>query len=368
MYKLEIIKSLALKNDKKIVFLVIDGLGGATHPQTKKTELEIAYHPNLNNLASKSLCGLAIPVDYGITPGSGPGHLALFGYNPVEYLIGRGVLEVLGLGMEMKQTDLAFRGNFATIDKEGVIVDRRAGRIPTEETVRLIEKISKNITKIDDVEVILKPGKEHRFAGILRHNNLVEDITENDPHKEGNKPHKIQPTTNTENAKFTAEVVEKFISQVAKLLKDEPKANYILLRGFAKYPDIPKMQQIYKLTPVAIAVYPMYKGLAQIVGMEVLHGCETINDEIAKLKEVFNKPYDFYYIHIKDTDKLGEDGNFDAKVKKIEEIDQYIPEILSLKPDVLVITGDHSTPAVVKGHSWHPVPVLIWSKEPPTPE
>lgn len=367
MYNLDLMKSLAIKNEKKIVFLVIDGLGGATHPQYGKTELEVALHPNLDKIAKESLCGLAIPVDYGITPGSGPGHLALFGYDPVKYLIGRGVLEVLGLGIKMTSDDLAFRGNFATIS-DGIVVDRRAGRIPTEETKRLIEKIQKNINKIDDVEIFLIPGKEHRFAGIFRHKKLREEITDNDPHKEGNKPHKILPLNNDEDTIFTSSIVEKFIFKVSEILKDEKKANYVLLRGFAKYPNIPKMQEIYKLNPVAIAVYPMYKGLAQIVGMEVVDGCETIYDEVKKLKELFNKPYDFYYLHIKDTDKLGEDGNFEEKVKKIEEIDKIIPEIFSLQPDVLVITADHSTPAVVKGHSWHPVPVLIWSKNPPTPK
>jgi len=293
MITLDLIKTLSIKNDKKIVFIVIDGLGGAVHPSYGTTELEVAKHPNLDILAKESLCGLAIPVDYGITPGSGPGHLALFGYDPVKYLIGRGILEVLGLGMELQQNDLAFRGNFATINKDEIITDRRAGRIPTEETVRLIEKIQKNIKKIDDVEVILKAGKEHRFAGIFRHNKLVENITENDPHKEGNKPHKIEPTVNSEEAIFTAQVVNKFILEVKELLKDEPKANYVLLRGFAKYPNIPKMQEVYKLTPVAIAVYPMYKGIAKVVGMEVIDGCETIEDEIKKLEELFLKPYRF---------------------------------------------------------------------------
>ncbi|MEN3013284.1 MAG: 2,3-bisphosphoglycerate-independent phosphoglycerate mutase [Endomicrobiia bacterium] len=366
---IELIKTLSIKNENKIIFLVIDGLGGAPHPHNNfLTELEVANHPNLDEVAKESLCGLAIPVEYGITPGSGPGHLALFGYDPVKYLIGRGILEVLGLGMKITPQDLAFRGNFATIDQNGVVVDRRAGRISTEETQRLIEKIQKNITKIEDVEVILKAGKEHRFAGILRHSNLSEDVTENDPHKEGNKPHKIQPLNSSEYSKFTAEIIEKLISKITEILKDEPKANYVLLRGFSKYPSIPTMQEIYKLTPVAVAVYPMYKGLAQIVGMEIIDGCQTIEDEIRKLKELYNKPYDFYYIHIKDTDKLGEDGNFEGKVKKIEEIDKLIPEILSLNPDLLVITADHSTPAIAKGHSWHPVPVAIWSKKIPTPK
>lgn len=366
---LELFKTLSIKNESKIVFLVIDGLGGAPHSQYEyKTELEISQHPNLDQIAKEALCGLAVPVDYGVTPGSGPGHLALFGYDPVKYLIGRGILEVLGLGMKITPNDLSFRGNFATITKDGIVVDRRAGRISSEETKRLIEKIQNNIKQINNVEIILKPGKEHRFAGVFRHPDLSEEITENDPHKEGNRPHKIQPITDSKKASFTAEVVETFIEKTAELLKDEPKANYILLRGFSKYPNIPTMQQIYKLTPVAIAVYPMYKGLAQIVGMEIIDGCETIKDEIEKLKQLYEKDYDFYYVHIKDTDKLGEDGNFEGKVKKIEEIDKLIPEILSLSPDVLVITADHSTPSVTKGHSWHPVPVAIWSKKVPTPK
>lgn len=366
---IDLIKTLSIKNETKIIFLVIDGLGGAPHPKYNyQTELEVSNHPNLDKLAKESLCGLGIPVDYGITPGSGPGHLALFGYEPTKYLIGRGILEVLGLGMEITPQDLAFRGNFATIDNNGIITDRRAGRLPTEETQRLIEKIQKNIKKIKDVEVVLKAGKEHRFAGVLRHKDLSENISENDPHKEGNKPHKIQPLDSSFNSKFTAEIVEEFIEQLKELLKDEPKANYVLLRGFSKYPNIPTMQEIYKLTPLAIAVYPMYKGLAQIVGMEIINGCNTIKDEIEKLKEFYKKPYDFYYIHIKDTDKLGEDGNFEGKVKKIEEIDSLIPEILSLQPDVLVVTADHSTPSVNKGHSWHPIPVCLWSTKIPTPK
>lgn len=369
MSNLELFKTLSIKNDKKIVFLVIDGLSGTIHPKYGKTELDLSKHPNLDKFARNSLCGLAIPVDYGITPGSGPGHLALFGYDPVRYLIGRGVLEVLGLGMKMTPFDLAFRGNFATISKEGIILDRRAGRISTEETKRLINKLQEKIKKIKDVEVFLIPGKEHRFAGVLRHPDLKEEITENDPHKEGNKPHKIVSLKeNDKYADFTASVVEELINIAKDILKDEKKANYILLRGFSKYPNIPKMQEIYKLTPCAIAVYPMYKGLAELLGMEIAGGCQNIEDEFEKLKELFDKSYDFYYVHIKDTDKLGEDGNFEEKVKKIEEIDNLLPRILELPWDVLVITADHSTPSIVKGHSWHPVPVAICSKNPPTPK
>ncbi len=372
MNNLNLIKSLSIKNEKKIVMLVIDGLGGAPKIDTQKTELETANIPNFDKLASNSLCGLSVPVDYGITPGSGPGHLALFGYDPIENLIGRGVLEVLGLGMQMSNNDVAFRGNFATIDKNGVITDRRAGRISTETNVELIKKISQKIKKIDDVEIFLQSGKGHRFAGIFRSSGntiLSDQITENDPHKEGNKPYKILPINSLDkNAKRTAQIVETFINEVKNILISEEKANYCLLRGFSKYPDIPTMQEVYKLNPIAIAVYPMYKGLAQLVGMEIVKGCESITDEIKKLKELYKKPYDFYYIHFKDTDAMGEDGNFDAKVQKLEEIDKLLPEVINMNPDILIVTGDHSTPAVTKGHSWHPVPVAIMSNHIPTPK
>lgn len=356
-----------MKNDKKVVMLVIDGLGGAPYFGKDKTELEVANIPNFDEIARNSLCGLSIPVDYGITPGSGPGHLALFGYDPIKYLIGRGVLEVLGLGMNMTNKDVAFRGNFATI-RNNIVVDRRAGRIPTEKTVELISKISEKIKNISGIDILLTAGKGHRFAGILRGDGLSDLITENDPHKEGNAPHKVS-AINPEDKKsiFTAEVVEKLINGIRDVLAKEKEANYVLLRGFSKYPNIPKMQEVFKFTPVAIAVYPMYKGLAQLVGMEVI-SCSSLQDEVNKLKELYNKPYDFYYVHFKDTDALGEDGNFDEKVRKLEEIDKLLPQILELKPDVLIITGDHSTPAVTKGHSWHPVPVAILSNNIPTPK
>ncbi len=356
MEREELLKSLTVKNEKKILLVVLDGLGGIPY-KDGKTELEVAYTPNLDRLAAHSSCGLAIPVLPGITPGSGPAHLSLFGYDPIKYQIGRGILEALGLDMDVRPGDVAVRGNFATL-REGKIVDRRAGRIPTEKNRELIEKISQKIQEIEGVQVILKSGREHRFAMVLRGEGLSDEVSDADPQKEGLPP-KL-PEAQRPKAEKTARVASEFIRAVTELLKKEPKANTVLLRGFSSYPSLPPMQELFKLNPVAIASYPMYRGLAKLVGMEVVETGEEIGDEVETLKSVWDK-YDFFYLHIKKTDSYGEDGNFEAKVKKIEEFDSHLPQLLELSPDVLVITGDHSTPSKLKSHSWHPVPFLLHS-------
>ncbi|MBU2615088.1 MAG: 2,3-bisphosphoglycerate-independent phosphoglycerate mutase [Elusimicrobia bacterium] len=361
MNTLDLVKQVAQKNDKKILMVVIDGLGGMPNPETGKTELDTAKTPNLDALAKKSAAGLTVPVEYGITPGSGPAHLSLFGYDPEKYQIGRGVLEAIGIGIHMKNIDLALRGNFATMDySKNMVTDRRAGRIPTEKNQEICELLQEKIPKIEDCEVIIKSGKEHRFVVVFRGEGLSENITDNDPQKENNPAKKI--IASKPDGKKTAEIVNKFIERVSELLKDKPPANYCLLRGFSKYPDIPQMGDVYQLKPAAIATYPMYRGLAQLVGMTIIQTPgETIEDEITVLKKEWNN-YDFFYVHIKKTDAYGEDGNFDAKVKKIEEIDKLIPEFVNMKADSLIICGDHSTPAMMSGHSWHPVPFMLYSK------
>lgn len=358
--KQEIIKEIAVKTESKIIFLIIDGLGGFTHSETGKTELETAEIPNLDHLAAESLCGLSMPAGLGITPGSGPAHLALFGYDPFQYRIGRGILEALGLGVEVKEKDLVCRANFATRDyKSGVVADRRAGRIPTEKCLELCSLLGKGIKKINTTEVYFHPGKGHRFVVVFRGDGLSEEITENDPQKDGFKPHPIKALT--KNAENTADIVNRFLHSAEGILKDLNPANYVLLRGFARHPDLPTLQEIYKLNPAAIATYPMYRGIARLLGMKVLVDGDTSEDEIKLLKSNFES-YDFFYLHLKETDLLGEDGNFTGKVKKLEEFDRLIPEIRDLNPQVLVVTGDHSTPAMLKGHSWHPVPFLLHSK------
>ncbi|HET6513719.1 MAG TPA: 2,3-bisphosphoglycerate-independent phosphoglycerate mutase [Thermodesulfovibrionales bacterium] len=353
----KLIKPLLQKNDSKIVLIVLDGLGGL--PVQGETELEAAATPNLDVLARGSACGLHVPVACGITPGSGPGHLGIFGYDPLEYQIGRGILEALGLGLEVKKTDVALRCNYATM-KDGIIIDRRAGRIATEESRRLTERLQKEVPGFDGVEFIFAPGMEHRFAVLMRFPEALEPdaamINDTDPQREGKAPLKAEPQSG--NAARVATIAEKLIVRAREVLKDEGKANFILTRGFSVMPHIPTFQDAFGLKSLAIAVYPMYRGLAKLVGMyaPALEG--GVEEEIGFLKEHYSE-YDFFFLHVKKIDSYGEDGNFRGKAQRIEEFDVLLPAVLALRPDVLIVTGDHSTPALMKGHSWHPVPILL---------
>jgi 2,3-bisphosphoglycerate-independent phosphoglycerate mutase len=354
---IELVKDLSQKTETKIVMVVVDGIGGLPYPGIGRTALEEANTPNLDSLSAISSCGLAEPVALGITPGSGPSHLALFGYDPLEYEIGRGVLEALGVGLTLRPSDVAARGNFCAVDDSGVITDRRAGRIPTEENQRLIE-ILRSVA-VEGVEVILEPGKFHRFVVVFRGDGLSGEIYDTDPQHVGERPK--DATARIREAAYTAGLINQWIAEVKFALRNERPANMILLRGFAGLPEIPSMSQAFKLTPAAIAGYPMYRGLARLVGMEILETGAEIGEEINTLKAHFGE-YDFFYVHVKDTDSSGEDGDFQRKTEVIQEFDSHVPSILDLKPDVLIVTGDHSTPAKMKGHSWHPVPFLIHSQ------
>jgi len=356
----KILPEIIQKNDKKILLIVIDGVGGLPHPETGKTELETANIPTLDEFAKRGSCGLIVPVFSGITPGSGPGHIALFGYDPVEVQIGRGVLECLGIGMELGKEDIAIRGNFATIDDNGVVTDRRAGRIPTEENERLVARLSEEIKEIKGVKFEIKTVKEHRCAIILRGKNLSPRVSENDPQKENLPQKKIEPLS--KEAEFTAELLNEFIERVNQILKKaNSKANTLLLRGISKVPDIPTFEEKYRLKSACIATYPMYKGISKLVGMDIIETGEEIEDEFETLKKIYND-YDFFFLHIKKTDSFGEDGNFYGKVKKLEELDKKIWQIKNLKFGAIAITGDHSTPSVLKSHSWHPVPLILLSE------
>ncbi len=352
------IKELAVTTESKIVLLVADGIGDLPSKEGK-TVLEYANIPNLDQLAVQSVCGLTDPISRGITPGSGPAHLSLFGYNPMKYQIGRGVLEALGIDIELTEDDLACRGNFATIDDNGVIIDRRAGRIATETNQKICGLLQENITEIDNVKVIIKPGKEHRFVVVFRGKGLQDGISDADPQATGKKiryARALRP-----ESEESVRIVNRFIEKALEVLKEQHPANAILLRGIDKHPGLPSMNELFKLKPAAIATYPMYRGLAKLVGMNVVDSGETIADEFVTLQKNYQK-YDFFYIHIKKTDSYGEDGNYDAKVKVIEEVDGYIPQLMELNPDVIVVTGDHSTPAALAAHSWHPNPFLLHSR------
>ncbi|MHB8109501.1 MAG: 2,3-bisphosphoglycerate-independent phosphoglycerate mutase, partial [Syntrophorhabdaceae bacterium] len=354
------IDDLFLSNDNKIIFLVLDGLGDIPNPAFGlKTPLEAARKPNMDNLATnEGILGRIIPVDHGITPGSGPGHLSLFGHDPIVYEIGRGVLEVLGLNMDLQEGDLAARANFCTI-KDGIVTDRRAGRIPTSETERLCGLISASIRQVEGCQVIIKPGKSHRFAVIFRGPSLSDCLTDADPHKD-NKPF-THTSAKIQEAEFASRVVNGFMEQVVELLKNEPVANGVLLRGFSAKPDIKPFTEKYRMKALAIATYPMYRGIAKVLGMDVKDEPATYNEAIEILKKNYND-YQFFFFHVKETDLAGEDGNFDEKVKAIENVDSFLPAIAGLNPHALIITGDHSTPCPLKGHSWHPVPLLIVTK------
>ena len=357
MIGFEHMKRLCWTSPSKIVLLVIDGLGGLPHPETGETELESATSPNLNRIARDSICGLTDPVGPGITPGSAPGHLAIFGYDPVQYHIGRGVLEALGIDVELKPDDIVARGNFCTVDDKGIITHRRAGRISTDKSTVLCRLLS-NIN-IERAEISVVPVKEHRFVLILRGTALSPELGDSDPQQIGQAPKKIEALS--PQAQKTAEIANEFVSQASSLLQGKTPANMVLLRGFSRRPHIPSMSEIYKLKPAAIAIYPMYRGLARLVGMKVLPDGESITDQLNNLHRYYTK-YDFFFIHFKSTDARGEDGDFPAKVRAIEELDKALPGLLSLDPDVLIVTGDHSTPATLAMHSWHPVPFMLKSK------
>jgi 2,3-bisphosphoglycerate-independent phosphoglycerate mutase len=357
MIPLEEIKQISIVSPSKIVMLVIDGLGGLPDAKTGKTELETAHTPYLDQLAKKGICGLTDPVSPGVTPGSGPGHLALFGYDPLRFTIGRGVLEALGIGFELKETDVAARGNFCTVGGTGLITDRRAGRITTDKCVELCALLAH--IKLQGFESFVLPVKEHRFSLVLRGKELRAEISDTDPQKIGVSPYQAKHTKAI--ARHTADIVNSFIKQASEILAGYHPANMILLRGFSKLPDIPSMSEIYKLTPAAIAVYPMYKGLAKIVGMKVFSTDGGIQEELKILTDCYDK-HDFFYVHVKHADSAGEDGDFERKVKVIEQVDSALPQLLNLKPEVIIVTGDHSTPAMLKGHSWHPVPLLLYSQ------
>jgi len=357
MIEFEQMRKISHTSPSKIVLLIIDGVGGLPHAKTGKTELESARKPNLNRIARDSLCGLIDPVGPGITPGSAPGHLAIFGYDPVQYNIGRGVLEALGIDLELNPADIAARGNFCTVDDKGIITHRRAGRISTDKNT-LLCRLLNNIA-IEGAEISVLPVKEHRFVLILRGEDLSPALADSDPQQLGLAPKKIKALL--PQAQKTARIVNEFVSQARSILRGESRANMVLLRGFSRRPDIPPISKIYKLKPAAIATYPMYRGLARLVGMQVLAGGENITEQLNSLRGYYTD-YDFFFVHFKTTDARGEDGDFQAKVQAIEELDNALPDLLSLDPDVLIITGDHSTPATLAMHSWHPVPFMLKSK------
>jgi 2,3-bisphosphoglycerate-independent phosphoglycerate mutase len=352
-----VISELAMETPSRILLLVMDGVGGLPHPDTGKTELETAVTPNLDALAARSACGQIDPVGPGITPGSGPGHLGLFGYEPVANLVGRGILSALGVNFPIERTDVCVRGNFASADEQGRITDRRAGRIATEVNMHLVADLRQ--IAIPGVVVFIETEAQHRFVAIFRGEGLSDQISDTDPQATGVPA--LAARALAPEAERSAAVVNEFVQQAREILKTRHPANYVLLRGFAKHPDMPTFADVYKLKAAVAAVYPMYRGLGRLVGMDVLDAGHNIADQIEAIRGSWSD-HTFFFLHYKYTDSTGEDGNFAAKVAAIEDLDKALPAVLALGADVIAVTGDHSTPSVLKAHSWHPVPCLIQSK------
>jgi len=350
---------LVLPTGGRIVLVVMDGLGGLPRSETGKTELETASTPNLDRLASRAALGLQVPVEHGIAPGSGPGHLALFGYDPVRYNIGRGVLSALGVGFALDHGDIAVRLNLATLDGEGAVADRRAGRPSDDENRRLIAKLRSGVTAPAGVQVFFEPEKEHRAVLVLRGEGLVADVTDTDPQATGVPP--ARTTAKSDAARRTAEVLQAILDSAFDVLSDEPRANAILARGIDAFHRYPTFMERFHLNALAIARYPMYTGVARLVGMQTHPAQDSDAGSVRALAEQY-EGFDFHFIHFKAMDSRGEDGDFDAKVEAIEAVDALVPQIMAKQPDVLVVTGDHSTPAHLRSHSWHPVPILIASR------
>jgi 2,3-bisphosphoglycerate-independent phosphoglycerate mutase len=360
MANFDLTRRLAKQEGGKIILLVMDGLGGLPMEKGGKTELEAANTPNMDRLATEGSNGLSIPVARGVEPGSGPAHLALFGYDPLVYDIGRGALEAMGIGLDVGDNDVAARGNFCTVDDNGLITDRRAGRIDSERAAKAVESMQD--IKLPGVEVTVKAVKEHRFALRLRGAGLDHRVHDTDPQATGVTPLKAEPAADTKEAKHTADLINQFIEQAKGKLKAHHPANMLTLRGLAGDPALPKYSDVYKLKAACVAVYPMYKGVSSLVGMDIIEtdAHDEPKDEFEHVARIWDT-YDFIFCHIKYTDSRGEDGNFDAKKAVIEQVDAALPVLLNLNPDVLIITGDHSTPAKLRSHSWHPVPTLLWA-------
>jgi 2,3-bisphosphoglycerate-independent phosphoglycerate mutase len=364
MADFDLMRSLSQTAQTKIVLLVMDGLGGMPVEPGGPTELEAAARPNLNRLAGEGCLGQMNPVGYGITPGSGPGHLALFGYDPLKFDIGRGVLEAFGIGVHVGSDDVAARGNFCTVDASGKITDRRAGRIATEDSKLLVDKLA--AIKLPGVEIEVKPVKEHRFVIVMRGMGLTSCLTETDPQKTGVLPLPVKATD--PKAQKTADLFNEWIARAGKILAADHPANMLTLRGFSGDPRLPRFDDIYNVKSACVAVYPMYRGVAKLVGMQgISFEGDAPEDEFRAVGKAW-KDFDFFFVHIKPTDSRGEDGDFAAKVKVIEKVDAALPSLLACRPDVLLVTGDHSTPAKLKSHSFHPVPLLLWAPETVRPD
>jgi 2,3-bisphosphoglycerate-independent phosphoglycerate mutase len=351
------ITSLIQSADTKILLVVMDGLGGYADAD-HGTELEAATTPHLDQLVREGTAGMFEPVGPGITPGSGPGHLGLFGYDPEQFELGRGALSAAGLDFELRVGDVAARGNLATLGPDGTLTDRRAGRIPDAEARVIVDKLQAGVS-VPGIEVFFRHEREHRVLVVLRGPGLDPRLTDTDPQHTGVAPITAAPLD--PEAKRTADLLAEVDAQVRRVLADEPKAHVVLFRGFDTHRELPGFAERFGLRAAAVAIYPMYRGIARLLGMDVLGRPTDLGDQLAILRESWDQ-YDYFFLHHKYTDSAGEDGDRARKIKAVEQLDAVVPDLRALSPDVIAVSGDHSTPSQMAAHSWHPVPTLLWSE------
>ena len=363
--------------DQKVLFVVFDGLGDRPIKEFGfKTPLEAANTSNFDAIAQKSLCGLSNALGRGVRPGSDVSHLEIFGYPIKQYYTGRGPIEVAGLGVRLQEGDVAFRGNFGTVDETWNILDRRAGRI------RRVDEFAAAIDGmcIDGVQVIVKPGTAHRAGVVFRGRGLSAQVSDADPHEAGKPVAEVRPTDDSAEAAFTASVINKFMRKSYEILNaleanrqraaaGELPANFLLLRGAGQYPTMPSFEEKYGLRACCIAGGGLYKGIGAFLGMDLIEvpGATALPDTDVRAKFRAAKKaletYDFVFTHVKATDSLAEDGNFEGKKAFIEKCNDAASELLNLpEGTLLVITADHSTACELKAHTADPVPVLFCSE------
>lgn len=361
---------------KPIILVIFDGLGDRPIKALNfQTPLEAAKKPNLDKLAEVGITGLLHTIERGVRPGSDVAHLAILGYNPKFYYAGRGPFEASGYGIQLQEGDVAFRGNLGTVDKNFIVIDRRAGRIESSEV--FAELI--NGLEIDEVKIIARAGLNHRIAIVLRGNNLSEKISDTDPHVVDHPVKKSYPLTEDNNSKSTALVVNKLSDKVYRLFnkhpinkerekKGLPVANYLLLRGAGKMLKYESFLEKYNLKAACIAGAGLYKGIAKILGMEIIEvegATGKIDSNIkGKIKKAIDlsPAYDFIFVHIKATDSLSEDGEPIQKKIFIEKTDQFFTPLVSLVKNreiILTVTGDHTTASDLKIHTADEVPIFV---------
>ena len=332
--------------------MVVDGLGGMAD-ERQGTELEDASTPHLDDLAAGGVTGLLEPVGPGITPGSGPGHLALFGYDPVRFVLGRGALSAAGLGVPLHPGDVAARGNLCTLDAEGTVVDRRAGRISDEEGRRVVARLDEEVAGAE-----FHHEKGHRVLVVFRGDGPRPPDRRHGPAGD-RRPAAGPPSPRSGGGGHRRRSSSATLEEVRRVLADEPAANGLLLRGFDTQRALPSFRERTGMRAAAVAVYPMYRGIAALLGFDVLGPPADLSEQV-RLLEKHREDADLFFVHVKDADAAGEDGDRAAKIAAIERVDDAILDLIAAAdPGVVAVTGDHATPSQMAAHSWHPVPVLV---------